>query len=90
MTCCGQSEADEAWRASVSDDIPAVLAGDGKVALFATGGPIQVGGLGLATKTTPVLVPEDEVEALCAEGKLARWEHTKADDEKPGKRRKEK
>ncbi len=88
MTCCGQSEADEAWRASVSDDMPAVLAAEGRVALYATGGAIQIGGLGLATKSSPVLVPEDEVEALCAEGKLAR-EHAK-DDEKPGKRRKEK
>ncbi len=90
--CCGQSKADETWRGSVSDDMPAVLAAEGKVALYATAGPIQIGGLGMATKTSPVLVPEAEAEALCREGKLSRWEHTKADDDevKPGKRRKEK
>lgn len=74
----------------MSADLPAVFAPTDTVALVATGGPIQVGGFGLATQDSPVYVPAGEADALCAEGKLTRWVHMREDDEKPRKRGKEK
>ena len=76
------------------DDRPAVFAGTGLVPIYATRHPIQIGGYGVATVTSPAYVPADEVSALCAEG-LLRWEHTAKDEtpdeeKQPGKRRKEK
>lgn len=77
------------------DDRPAVFARTGLVPIYATRHPIQIGGYGLATVTSPAYVPADEVAALCSEG-LLRWEHTateetaESEDDKPRKRGKEK
>lgn len=76
------------------DDRPAAFAGTGLVPIYATRHPIQIGGYGLATVTTPAYVPAEEVESLCSEG-LLRWEHTETGsavtaEKKPRKRGKEK
>ncbi len=75
------------------DDRPAVFAVTGLVPIYATRHPIQIGGYGVATVTSPAYVPADEVAALCQEG-LLRWEHTATEetpeDDKPRKRGKEK
>lgn len=94
MPCCGQvSEEDIASVAAIGRSaMSEVKAGAGMVALITTvdGMSIDVPPYGRATHEAPCFVPESEVEALCAEGRLKPAAAGDAEPTPPKRQKKEK